>query len=85
MTTRKEELADVIQLTAVMRAKEQELARIAERRRRAILRHRSATPEHPEPVAYADLAEAMGMSQARLYKIIKGHNQSVPRGARATT
>ena len=83
MATNPEELADVVQLTAMLRVKEREAARIAERRRQAILRHRAATPDHP-PVAYADLAEAMGMSQARLYKIIKGKNESVPRGPRAT-
>ncbi|WIC89105.1 helix-turn-helix DNA binding domain protein [Arthrobacter phage Ottawa] len=78
-----EELADVVQLTAMLRVKEREAQRIADRRRQAILRHRASTPEHP-PVPYADLAEAMGMSQARLYKIIKGKADSVPRGARAT-
>lgn len=80
MSTAPEQLADVVQLTALMRAKEQELSRIGERRRQAVLRHRAATP----PVSYADLASAMGVSEARLYKIIKGHNPSVPRGARAT-
>lgn len=79
MTTQPEQLADVVQLTALMRAKEQELARIGERRRQAVLRHRAATP----PVSYADLATAMGVSEARLYKIIKGPRDHVPRGARA--
>lgn len=84
MTARPEELRDVVQLTAMLRVKEQEAARISERRRQAILRHRAVTPEHPTPVSYADLAAAMEMSEARLYKIIKGKAESVPRGPRAS-
>lgn len=79
MSTSPEELADVVQLTSMLRVKEREATRIAERRRQAILRHRAATP----PVSYADLAKAMTMSEARLYQIIKGRNDSVPRGPRA--
>jgi hypothetical protein len=75
----KPELADVAQLTALMRAEEQKLARLADRRRAAILRHRQSDP----PASYADLAEACNMSQARLYKVIKGKGDSVPRGRRA--
>lgn len=79
-TKPKSELTDVVQLSTMMRVKERELARLAERRRDAILRHRASDP----PASYADLAEATGVSEARLYKIIKGRNDSVPRGPRAT-
>ena len=82
MSTTPEELADVVQLTSMLRAKEREAARIAERRRQAILRHRASTPDH-KPVSYHDLAAAMEMSEARLYQIIKGPRSSVPRGPRA--
>lgn len=67
------ELRDVVQYTQMIQVKQREIAVISDRRERAVRKHR----EHG--VSYADLAAAMGVSQARLYKIIKGKEDHIPR------
>lgn len=61
-------LADVASLTELIRRKEREIEIISAQRKAAVLRHREATP----PTPYAELAEAMGVSEVTLYKIIRG-------------
>lgn len=61
-------LSDVASLTELIRRKEREIEIISAQRKTAVLRHRESTP----PVPYADLAEAMDVSEVTLYKIIRG-------------
>lgn len=71
----KSELADVVQLTEMLRQKDKERAVLSERRRKAILKHRAGDA----PVPYSELAKAMDISEARLYQIIKGKDGHVER------
>lgn len=61
-------LSDVASLTAMIRRKEREVEILSAQRKQAVIRHREAAP----PVPYAELAEAMGVSEVTLYKIIRG-------------
>lgn len=61
-------LQDVASLTEMIRRKEREIELISARRKQAVLRHRESSP----PVPYAELAEAMDVSEVTLYKIIRG-------------
>lgn len=61
-------LTDVASLTELIRRKEREIEIISAQRKQAVIRHRESTP----PVPYAELAEAMDVSEVTLYKIIRG-------------
>lgn len=62
------DLSDVASLTELLRRKEREIEIISANRKAAVIRHREADP----PAPYGDLAEAMGVSEVTLYKIIRG-------------
>lgn len=64
------ELRHVASLTALMRHKEAELADLADRRQAACIRLAKGTDEHRH-ATYGQLAEAMGISEVAVYKILR--------------
>lgn len=72
-------LADVASLTELIRRKEREIEIISAQRKAAVLRHRESTP----PVPYAELADAMDVSEVTLYKIIRGKDGPLRQRKRA--
>lgn len=75
-TTHNRDLSDIAGQTEMLRQCQHKVERISKRRRDALLAHRNAQP----PVPYADLAEAMGVSEAIVYRIIRGKDGPVGRG-----
>lgn len=64
--TTEHNLSDVASLTEMLRRKEREIEIISAQRKQAVMRHRE------RGCPYADLAEAMDVSEVTLYKIIRG-------------
>lgn len=62
-------LRTVAMLTSAMRFKETEIAALAEKRYAKVLWLRE------QKVTYAQLAEAMGISEVRVYKVLRGHGK----------
>lgn len=62
-------LRAVAMLTSAMRFKETEIADLAEKR------HAKVQWLREQKVSYADLAKAMGISEVRVYKVLRGNGK----------
>lgn len=72
-------LADIASYTALMRHKAKEMAAVTDKRRDAVKRHKD------NGATYAELAEAMGITDVAVYKILRGKQGPLREQKRSST
>jgi DNA-directed RNA polymerase specialized sigma24 family protein len=63
--------SDVVQLTEMLRRKEREIELLSQRRSAAAVKHQERGAK------YAQLAEAMNVSEVAVYKMLRGKNKTI--------